>query len=180
MAVAKARCRQRAAVVRQVTAAALAALGAIGGCAPGEPPETAVPREPSPVVERVGLIAAEEIHATNRTCRLSDGRVWEAQNGTFRILVDSGGGRRLLIAGRDATGTWLAVLGHQDGVPDDCFVSNQRGREWPDAIGLLGFAWPKRGGFQAGGLKVATGFRYPDGTRFCFDEHGQVARAIAP
>lgn len=135
------------------------------------------PRPPSPTIEAVGLIVEERIYFDRVVYRLESGQTWEGNSGTFRTVMDWGA--ELLVAGIDADGRWVATLGHQGGLPDDCYFTPEPGTEWGDGIAIGGVLWKKATQFSAQSVPD-VGRDYPGGTRFCLDESGQVTSIIPP
>ena len=132
-------------------------------------------RPPSSTIEAVGLIADARFYPDRVVYRLESGSVWEGQVGSFRTIMDWGG--KLLVAGSDADGRWVATLGPQGGLPETCYFTPERGTEWGDAIAIGGVLWEKAPTFSADPTP-AVGSDYPVGTRFCLDTRGQVASVI--
>jgi hypothetical protein len=133
-------------------------------------------RPPTSTIEAVGLIAEERFYADRIWFRLEGGQTWEPQTGTYRIIMNWG--TKLLVAGSDATGRWLATLGPQGGLPKTCYFTPERGTEWGDGIAIAGVLFPKAPGFSFDSTP-GVGSDYPLGTRFCFNINGQIASAIA-
>jgi hypothetical protein len=132
-------------------------------------------RPPSATIEAVGLIAEERFYPDKLWFRLEDGQTWEAQTRTYRVIMNWGG--RLLIAGSDATGRWVATLGRQGGLPATCYFTPERGTEWGDGVAIAGVLFAKASGFSADFVPDA-GRDYPMGTRFCLNTTGQVTSVI--
>ena len=103
-------------------------------------------RPPSSIIEAVGPIDEQRIYPDKVVYRLENGQVWEAQTGTFRTIMDWGG--TLLVAGSDADGRWVATLGPQDGLPETCYFTPERGTEWGDGIAIAGVLFAKAPGFS--------------------------------
>jgi hypothetical protein len=132
-------------------------------------------RPPAPTIEAAGLFAEERAYPDRIWFSLQSGETWEAQTGTYQWVMNWGG--KLLLAGSDADGRWVATLGHQDGLPKDCYFTPERGTEWGDGIAIAGVLFPKAPEFSFDSVPAA-GSDYPIGTRFCFNVHGQVASVI--
>jgi hypothetical protein len=132
-------------------------------------------RSPSSTIEAFGLIVEERFYPDRISFQLEDGQTWEAQTGTYRWVMNWGG--KLLVAGSDANGRWIATLGPQGGLPKDCYFTPERGTEWGDGIAIAGVLFPKAPGFSFDSTP-AVGGDYPLGTRFCFNVDGQVASVI--
>ena len=96
-------------------------------------------------------------------------------NDQFRLLYDMPGSRTLFVAGHDQQGTFVALVGSQDGLPVSCpFAVRYGGREWGDAIESQGVMWLKAAGLESEVATPATGSAYPDGTVLCLDEEARV------
>lgn len=154
--------------LRTTLVAMLAAATASAACsAPAVPP-------PSSSIEAAGLIADARFYDDRVVYTLESGRTWEAQTGTFRTVMDWG--VKLLVAGQDANGRWIATFGTQAGLPDTCYFTPEPGTEWRDGIAIAGVLFPKAPGFSF--ATPALGRDYPIGTRFCFNLDGQVSSVI--
>ena len=129
----------------------------------------------APTIEAAGLFAEERAYPDRIWFSLQSGETWEAQTGTYRWVMNWGG--KLLLAGSDMHGRWIATLGHQDGLPRDCYFTPERGTEWGDGIAIAGVLFPKASGFSFDSVPP-VGSDYPIGTRFCFNVQGQVASVI--
>ncbi len=157
----------------------LLACSLVSGCAPAALP-TAEPTA-TPSLSRiltVGEVLTEQARAPSVSFGLADGRTVSFDLGSTRLIARGAGEPSLLVAGRDDTGEWLAVIGHQDGTPDDCHVLNQPGYEMGTTIAIAGIRWTKAPALQAQGLTPARGAAYPDGTRFCLDSLARVTTVI--
>ena len=84
----------------------------------------------------------------------------------------------LLVVGRDQDGRWVAVIGNQGGLPDDCFVLDERGINLGNAIEIEGIRWPKSVTFTSPEREPALGAEYPGATRFCVGEHGRIESIV--
>jgi hypothetical protein len=107
---------------------------------------------------------------------LADSRVITIGPPDYRIVHDSG--TELLIVGRDPAGRWAAIVGHQGGLPDDCFVLNEQGFNLGSGIAIKGVRFPKSPTFTSPEPDAVSGQAYPGGTRFCVNENGQVETII--
>lgn len=132
-------------------------------------------RPQAPTIEAAGLFAEERAYPDRIWFRLESGETWEAQTGTYRWVMNWGG--KLMLAGSDTNGRWIATLGHQGGLPEDCYFTPERGTEWGDAIAIAGVLFPKAPEFSFHSMPQ-VGLDYPAGTRFCFNADGQVASVI--
>lgn len=150
--------------------AALAAVAMLSGCL-GSP----AIRPPSSTIAAVGLIDGERESAGTLIFQLEGGRTWEARAGTYRWITNWG--MKLLVAGTDASGIWVATFGPQQGLPQDCYFSPEVGTEWGDGIAIRGIFWPKAPSFVADPIP-SVGSDYPIGTRFCLNPAGQIASMI--
>ena len=130
---------------------------------------------PTSTIRAVGLIADQRIYSDRIEFRLEGGLTWEGQVGSFRQILDWGA--RLLVVGTDPDGLWIATLGPQQGLPADCNFIPEPGTDWGDGIAIAGVLWQKAPGFSADETP-GVGNDYPGGTRFCVNEHGQVASTI--
>ena len=148
---------------------ALAAVALLAACS------AQAIKPPAPTIEAAGLFVAERTYPDRIWFRLESGETWEAQTGTYRWVMNWGG--NLLLAGSDSNGRWIATLGHQDGLPKDCYFSPERGTEWGEGIAIAGVLFPKAPGLSFGSEPM-VGSDYPIGTRFCFNVDGQVASVI--
>jgi hypothetical protein len=147
----------------------LAAAGLLAACS--QP----VIRPSASRIEATGLITEQRIYADRVEYRLESGQIWEGRTGAFRTVMDWGA--KLLVAGWDADGRWVATFGTQAGLPDTCYFTPERGTDWGDTIAIAGVLWPKAPGF-APSATPAVGSDYPAGTRFCLDPAGQIASII--
>jgi hypothetical protein len=95
----------------------------------------------------------------------------------YRQVTEHGCCIDLVVIGADAQGPFVASFMTQGGLPDDCYVENDPGVDRGSHVEILGILWRKSPGFAA---KIPYGTGYTPGTRFCFDEHGQVASIVAP
>ena len=129
-------------------------------------------------VQAVGRITGQSQRDTRVKYELADGRVFTVDLETRRMVGNEGGSPAILVLGRDALGDWIAVPGHQDGLPDGCHVLSQDGFELGDSIAIDGVRWPKAPDFAASPVP-ALGFPYPAGTRFCLDEQAHVQAVIS-
>jgi hypothetical protein len=146
----------------------------LGSCStqPGAPPP--------PTIEVVGLIRSVEIHPGFVRYLLEPDRVWDAQDGRYRVLRPGAGGGELLLAGTDLQGSFVATFQTQDGLPSGCYVENAVGIERGAYLEIRGVMWAKEPGFASDPEIPARDAEYPSGTRFCFDAAGRVASAVGP
>ena len=142
--------------------------------------ESTGPPPPAYTFDIVGEIAAQSVANNRLIFSLESGRTVELDEKAVRVLFETGETPRLLVTGRDAIGDCLVVVGKQDGMPPDCNVVNREGREWGAGIELVGLVWPKAPAFRADTPIPARGSPYPDGTRFCLDDHARLAAVIGP
>ena len=88
------------------------------------------------------------------------------------------------MAGTDAEGSFVALVGSQDGLPDECpFAVRYGGREWVDSIESQGVVWQKAPGFERPGFESevnlpAAGDPYPDNAILCLDGDARVTRVM--
>lgn len=64
------------------------------------------------------------------------------------------------------------------GLPDDCYVENEVGIDRGAYIESRGVLWLKALSFAAAEI-VQPNQAYPAGTRFCFDDSGEITSTIA-
>lgn len=144
------------------------------GCA--EP--LASPPSP-PRIEMAGVIEEVHISDPDRTYVLVDGRRWEGRVDQVRVVMDWGGGQGdLFVSGSDAEGQFIALLGHQDGLPADCHFTPDAGIERGRYVQIRGILWPKSSSFKSTINVPSPGQSYPGGTRFCFDDRGEVVLTL--
>jgi hypothetical protein len=132
-------------------------------------------RPAASTIDAVGLVSEQRIYPDRVFFTLDDGETWEGQAGTYRTVMDWGA--KLLVAGWDADGRWVATFGTQGGLPDTCYFTPEAGTEWGDGIAIAGVLWPKAAGFSPDATPD-VGSDYPAGTRFCLNTAGQVASTI--
>jgi hypothetical protein len=132
-----------------------------------------LPSRPSPIaIETIGLLADEQIYADHTVFILADGRRWERPNDEFRIAYQAPAGSTLFIAGTDSRGTYVLLVGGQDGLPAQCqHAIGYGGVDFGDGVAAEGFLWRKAPAYQGG----AAGTVYRTTTRFCLDDQGRVA-----
>lgn len=164
-------------------ALAVAVLVLAAGCgmvAVPMPADPATPATPPPAIGRIlhaTVITDERAVDQRSTYDLADGRTVEVDRATQRVVFSWGGSPLMLVEGADAAGPWWAIVGHQDGMPADCFVMNERGFDYGDAVAIAGVRWPKAPGFQPAATP-AFAQPYPHGARFCLDSHAQVTSLV--
>ena len=164
---------QRMAPARALAAVIISAVLA-GGCGTPAPIPT---RPPFPNLETIGVLATQEIYADRRVFRLADGRVWGRSNEAFRIPYAQPAGSTLFVAGSDSLGTFVLLIGGQQGLPAECIHAiGYGGREWGDAIEAAGFLWRKSPVYSASALPV--GSEYGTTTRFCLDDSARVTSLV--
>lgn len=150
-------------------------------CTLSDRPTSPPSATPTPGASRIAVVdrvLEERQRAPIIEMRLSDGH-WVIYDLAVVRTVHMGAGEpRLLVAGRDDRGEWIAVVGHQAGTPEGCFVLNGPGFEFGTDIAIAGVRWPAAFGLVVPGGRPAPGSPYPSGTRFCLDELGRVNRVI--
>ena len=122
-------------------------------------------------IDEAGLAQSIEVTNDQIHVRYTDGR------GAYvklagRKLIDGGTGD-IVIVGHDARGGFVAGYMRQDGLPPNCFVDNTPGIERGDYIELHEFLWSKTHNFSPAQTASANS-EYPGGTRFCFNDSGQI------
>ncbi len=140
----------------------------------GLPPTTLSP----PAIEAVGIVSSSTTDSATATYVFTDGRTFSTSTVERRLLTPSWSGK-LVIAGNDQTGHFLAAYSTQQGLPEDCYVDNTPGIDRGVFIELRGVLWPKAPAFTAAQPRVAD-VAYPDSTRFCFDGTGEIKQTIGP
>lgn len=158
------------------TAHALLALGVsllLASCESNSPPPSA-----PPVIEFVGKPSETRIAARTVTYVLADGGTLEVDVAGYRVLGPHEWSGELVVLGSDADGMFVASFLPQDGLPDDCYVENEVGIDRGAHIEVRGVLWRKAPSFAAA-EPVAPGHRYPAGTRFCFDDTGEITSTVA-
>jgi len=169
-------------LARQFVGIALVAI-AVVACDPladagTPPPLDYVPSRPQ--IDVIGTISGETTEGDTTDYQLADGRTVKVDSSTRRRVGPPGGSPAILVVGSDDRGGWVAVVGHQDGTPDGCHVLNQLGYDLGESIAIAGVRWKKAPGFHTSLQTPSFGSPYPEGARFCLDEHAQVAEIIAP
>lgn len=153
-----------------VVAAAL-----IGGCSTQPPSPPPLP----PVIQTVGILAEERIADPDRTYVLADGRTIQVSIEVTRVLFEGGLGQPF-VAGTDASGPFVAVFAHQDGLPDDCHIPGigAFGIERGSFIEIKGVLWHKAAAFRSARSLPAFGEQFDASTRFCFDDQAEVMNTV--
>jgi hypothetical protein len=129
-----------------------------------------------PTLYQVVLTTATEITEGAIHYVFADGRAaWVMTGG--RTLINDGTGD-LVIIGHDGRGGFVAGYTRQGGLPTDCFVDNSTGIDRGAYIELRNILWTKTTNFGAANA-VAPDHQYPGGTRFCFNEFGEIWRTVA-
>ena len=126
----------------------------------------------------VGVVQSFEEYADRLIVRFVGGRVWERPKDQYRVTTISGESPDLLVAGQDAEGTYVMLIGGLDWLPEACrFTIGHGGRDWGDAIETEGLLWPKSPLFPPSSLSVGTG--YPKEVGFCLDEQARVESFVS-
>jgi hypothetical protein len=156
-----------------VIALALGLALGLAACAPAS-----LPAPSPPSISRVGIVTGLDLGNDFVRYTFDDGSTMQFDPTAYRQLTDDGwGGFGLVVIGFDADGQFVAAFPTQDGLPTDCYVENYEGIERGDYIQMHGVLWKKAPGFDDADLPDA-GTAYPGGTRFCFNEHGEVSGII--
>lgn len=141
--------------------------------------ESVSPPPPAPpVIEFVGIPSESRMSATTVTYVLANGGTLEIDVAGYRVLGPHNWSGELVILGSDAEGMFVASFLPQGGLPDDCYVENEVGIDRGPYIEIRGVLWRKAPSFVAA-EPVTPDRRYPAGTRFCFDESGEITSTIA-
>ena len=140
-------------------------------------PDLTSPPAP-PAIEFAGI--PDEVHLGRTiTYVLADGGTLEIEPAGYREIGLAGWSGELVVLGWDAEGAFVAGFMRQAGLPDDCFVESATGLDRGAFIEMRGVLWAKSSRFDAA-EPVAPGTAYPSGTRFCFDDEGEITSTIAP
>lgn len=157
-------------MIRLLVAASLA-LVVLLGCG--------TPRPAPSQIETAGELVSSSASEGQSLYSLADGTSWVRPNDQFRVLYDMPGTRTLFVSGTDGQGTFVALVGSQDGLPADCpFAVRYGGREWGDAIESQGIMWRKAPELDSAIPTPASGADYPDNAILCLDSEGSVVRLI--
>jgi hypothetical protein len=137
---------------------------------------TPVPVRPPPqALEVVAPLLSVSEFETRTMYSLTDGTSWTREKDQFRVLYDLPGVNTLFVAGRDAQGEYVLLVGDQDGLPDGCaYALRYGGRDWGDSIEAQGLLWPKAPGFDDSAAAVQSGQAYPTNAGFCVDDQASV------
>ena len=149
--------------------AALVVSAIAAGC--GEAPV----RPQRPTVDMVGPLAGIQEGDDRITYSLQDGRQWVRGRDEFEVVYDFPSGPTLFVALPDPAGSYVLLVGGQDGLPADCsYALRYGGRDWGDLIESQGFLWPKADGFVPLPGGPGNGTEYASNAGFCLDEHAAV------
>lgn len=146
----------------------------LASCAATPPPPSA-----PPVIEFVGIPTESRLGVTTATYVLADGGILEVDIADYRVLGPHEWSGELIILGSDAGGPFVASFMPQDGLPDDCYVENEVGIDRGTYIETRGVLWRKALSFAAAEV-VLPNQAYAAGTRFCFDDSGEITSTVAP
>ena len=136
----------------------------------------AVPVRPEPpTVDMVGPLAAVHEFDDSITYELQDGREWARPKAEYEVVYDMPSGATLFVGLSDPRGSYVLLVGGQDGLPADCpYALRYGGTDWGDAIESQGFLWAKASDFVPLDSGPGSGARYPDEAGFCLDDDGHV------
>ena len=155
---------------RNALAATLILSTSLLGSACGNPV-----RPPTPNVEKVGIVVGGRESNESMTFTLGDGTAWTRRIGQFRFKYRAEGDRTLFVAGTDQEGTYVYLIGNQQGLPPECkYALRYGGREWGDAIESHGLLWPKAPNFVGIEAGPSYGAEYPQNAGLCLDDHARV------
>ena len=146
----------------------------LASCTFTPPPPTA-----APVIEFAGIPTETFLGATTATYTLADGGTLEVDMADYRVVGPHDWSGDLIVLGSDADGLFVASFMTQGGLPEDCYVENAVGIDRGTHIETRGVLWRKAGSFVAAQL-VLPDEVYPAGTRFCFDDTGEITSTVAP
>jgi len=142
------------------------------------PPIDHVPADS--VIEIVGTIQGESTRDSVTDFELTDGRRIPVDFSLKRRVGPPGGSPAILVVGKDDRGDWAAVIGHQDGTPEGCYVLNELGYDLGGSIAIAGVSWRKAPGFTTPREVPQRLQPYEQGARFCLNENAQVEEVLAP
>jgi hypothetical protein len=133
-------------------------------------------RPTAPALETVGVLATVKEFDDRTEYSLTDGITWSRPKSAFRLVYDFPAGSTLFVSGTDAAGTFVYLIGRQEGLAADCqHALRYGGSDWGDSIEAQGLLWTKAPDFT--GLPEApsgTGWAYPDSVGFCLDDQARV------
>jgi hypothetical protein len=134
---------------------------------------------PVPTIEAIGILADAHIAGLARTFILSDGRTFEVSIETARVLFEGGLGQPFVM-GSDASGSFVAVFAHQDGLPDDCHIPGigAHAIERGAFVEVEGVMWRKATTFRTSSPLPALGRAFDTSIRFCFNDRAEVAYTV--
>ncbi len=132
-------------------------------------------RPAAPMIDTIGVLSGINASTDRTTYTLADGRVWDRPNDQFRVAYDMPAAQTLFVAGADQDGTYVLLVGGQEGLPEDCpYALRYGGLDWGDAVESQGLLWPKAAGFTGIPDQPDVGADYPGNAGFCLDDHGRV------
>jgi hypothetical protein len=153
---------------------ALAVGLAATGCSP-----FAAARPDAQTLQAVGILSGSSEAEAKTTYTLSDGRTWDRPKDEFRVVYDMPSGETLFVAGQDNAGTYVLLIGGQEGLPADCPYALRYGaREWGDAIESQGYLWHKAGTFEVRTPSPGVGAEYPGSALSCLDADANVTAVL--
>lgn len=163
--------------------ASLLVLMVVSGCQSVGPapatPQRAASRPVAPTLDVAGELSTVHDAGATVTYFLKDGRTWSRPSAQFRVAYDMSSDRTLIVAGEDAQGSFVALIGSQPGLPADCvFALRYDGVDWGDSIESQGILWRKTPAFATLSGPIAPGTSYPDSTIFCMSGTGEAMWAI--
>ena len=151
-------------------AAGLTLLAVAGACSVSLPVR---PADQS--IEKIGVVTGGTDSQDRTTYTFADGSAWDRPKDQYRVIYDLMGRQTLFVAGTDQDGTYVLLVGSQDGLPADCaYALRYGGREWGDAVESQGLLWPKAEAFTGLAVQPGVGAEYPGNAGFCLDDRGQV------
>lgn len=151
------------------------AASLLGGCSSDSAPSPPSP----PTIQAIGILADEHAADPTRTYILADGRTFEVSIETTRVLFEGGLGQPFVL-GTDASGPFVGVFTHQDGLPEDCHLAGIG----PDAIErgafieIKGVLWRKASTFLSSAALPALDARFDGSIRFCFNDRAEVSYTV--
>ena len=132
-------------------------------------------RPAAPSIEKIGIVTGVNAYTDRTTYTFADGSAWDRPNDQYRVIYDLMGRQTLFVAGTDQDGTYVLLVGSQDGLPVDCaYALRYGGRDWGDGVESQGLLWPKAAAFAGLAVQPTVGTEYPGNAGFCLDDRGQV------
>jgi hypothetical protein len=137
-----------------------------------------VPSPPAATINQVGSLAGVRETSEGVEYTLTDGTIWTGRTGQYRVAYDMSGAETLFVRGTDRDGTFVMLIGDQDGLPGSCRFALRYGAvDAGTEVRAQGVLWPKSGGFSTDAVPSAVG-EYPSNSVVCLDEAGSATGVI--